>query len=139
MLVFLYITRLDKCSPWNRYTICIFILFDFAFKERFRFDSKNTLFWKDKDTWFFQVQNNNKNLKLFAMEILGVGKVLGFNVQKNCKQTFYGIHWKNSFQWKKRKNRKINTEANLGTKKISSCAIVCNCSQRLGFSCGKIT
>lgn len=64
------------------------------------------LFWKDKDTWFFQVQNNSKNLKLFAMEILGVGKVLGFNVQKNCKQTFYGIHWKNSFQWKKGKTEK---------------------------------
>lgn len=31
------------------------------------------------------------------MEILGVGKVLGFNVKKNCKQTFYGIHWKNRF------------------------------------------
>lgn len=39
----------------------------------------------------------------------------------------------------KKNNRKINTVAKLGTKKISSRAVVSNCSQRHGFSCGKTT
>lgn len=38
----------------------------------------------------------------------------------------------------KKNTRKINTVAKMGTKKISSLAVVHNCSQRHGFSCEKI-